>query len=242
MGEKISKQQRYRQRLSARGYKQAAFWVPERDLEAVKRYAHRVCERYERGDAMHYLETAIEFALQAHAGQTDKAGAPYILHPLRVMTAMTTDETRAAAVLHDVLEDSDTTADDLLKAGIPERVVTAVKALTKRPGEDYSDFVARCAENPIARTVKAADLRDNMDLSRLETVTEKDKARAAKYAQALAQIEEHERYLDAWEMDCRPPTTEHGVTAGERQVEFIKKLKAEREDDKPADDGGSTEG
>ncbi|MBK5941425.1 HD domain-containing protein [Halochromatium roseum] len=180
---------------------------------------------------MSYVENAIQIATKAHEGQQDKAGKPYIEHPLRVMAAMQTDQERAAAVLHDVLEDTDTTAAHLLQAGIPERVVIAVKALTKRPGEPYADFVARCADDQIARAVKTADLKDNMDLSRLPVVTEKDRARTEKYAAALAQIDEHERYLDSWEMDCRPPTTEHGVTAGKKY--------RKKDDDKPADDGGS---
>lgn len=138
---------------------------------------------------MSYLETAIKLATKAHEGQTDKGGQPYILHPLRVMEAMETDQERATAILHDVIEDTDTTAADLLQAGIPEPVVTAVIALTKRPGEPYEDFVARCAGDPIARAVKVADLKDNLNLDRLPEVTEKDLARAEKYRAALAQLE-----------------------------------------------------
>lgn len=133
---------------------------------------------------MHYLETAIAIAVQAHAGQVDKAGRPYILHPLRVMAAMTTDEERATAVLHDVIEDTPIEGRDLIDADIPPAVVVAVDVLTKIPGMAYEDYLERVKANPIARQVKLSDLRDNMDLSRLQTVTETDRQRLAKYQRA----------------------------------------------------------
>lgn len=107
------------------------------------------------------LGKAIALAATAHGGQTDRAGEPYILHPIRVMLACSTLETRIAAVLHDVVEDTALTFSDLWRAGIPTNVVEAVEALSRREGEDYFAFVERARANPIARFVKMADLRDN---------------------------------------------------------------------------------
>lgn len=136
------------------------------------------------------LDEAIVLATGAHRGQVDKAGAPYILHPLRVMLAQTDDVRRMAAVLHDVVEDCGI-APDTLRARFGDVVADAVIALTRNEGEDYDAFIARCAANPVARDVKRADIGDNLDLSRLAVVTDRDQARAAKYKRALAQ-------LDAW--------------------------------------------
>ena len=132
------------------------------------------------------LERAIELAARAHAGQVDKAGAPYILHPLRLLLAVRTPEQRLAAVLHDIVEDTPVTFDDLLAEGFAPAVVDAVRALTKRPGEDRIDAARRAAANPIARAVKLADVADNMDLSRLPAPTEKDLARLEQYKQVRA--------------------------------------------------------
>jgi len=140
------------------------------------------------------LERAIAIAAVAHEGQVDKAGAPYILHPLRMMLAVTTPEARMAAVLHDVVEDGDVTLEQLRAEGFPAAVVEAVDALTKREHEedDYEAFIRRAALNPIAREVKLADLRDNSDLSRIAEPTEKDRTRIEKYKRAIA-------YLQPWE-------------------------------------------
>lgn len=128
-----------------------------------------------------YLEVAIQKALTGHYGQVDKGGAPYFLHPLRVMMKMKDYPRMAAAVLHDLVEDTFTTLDDLRRLGMPEEVVEAVDALTKRKGEDYEDYLKRVEANEIARDVKLADLQDNMRLDRLLAVTEKDLKRVAKY-------------------------------------------------------------
>ena len=138
------------------------------------------------------LEKAIAIALQAHCGQRDKAGAPYVLHPLRMMCRMTDDEARMAAVLHDVVEDGPRWTFDRLRAeGIPERVVEAVGYLTKRPEEegDYDAFIRRAAGNPIARRVKLADLADNMELSRIAEPGERGFVRVEKYRRAKAMLE-----------------------------------------------------
>ena len=127
------------------------------------------------------LERAIEIAARVHAGQRDKAGEPYILHPLRVMLSLGGAYERMAAVLHDVVEDTPVTLEDLAREGFPPEVLEAVDALTKRNGERRLDAAARAVRNPIARAVKLADLKDNMDLSRLPDPTERDFARLGEY-------------------------------------------------------------
>lgn len=133
------------------------------------------------------IERAIAIALTAHSGQVDKAGAPYILHPLRLMVQMDTEDEQLAALLHDVVEDSDLTLDDLRDEGLPESVLAALALLTHQAGEDYEDYVRRIADNPLARKVKLADLADNMRLDRIPNPTPKDLERLEKYrgAQAL---------------------------------------------------------
>jgi GTP diphosphokinase / guanosine-3',5'-bis(diphosphate) 3'-diphosphatase len=135
---------------------------------------------------MSTIEQAIEIAARAHAGQIDKAGAPYILHPLRVMLSVSHPHERMAAALHDVVEDTSVTLDDLRVHGFPEEVLTAVHALTKTKGEARLAAAARAAANPIARVVKLADVSDNMDLKRIATPTEKDFARLKEYEQVRA--------------------------------------------------------
>ena len=133
------------------------------------------------------LERAIALAARAHEGQVDKAGAPYILHPLRMMLSVDTPEARMAAVLHDVVEDTAVTLEQLRAEGFPESVIGAVDALTKREAEedDYESFIQRAGTNAIARQVKLADLRDNCDVSRIAQPTEKDWKRIEKYRAAI---------------------------------------------------------
>ena len=130
---------------------------------------------------MNLIETSLRLALRAYSGKTDKAGREYILHPLRVMAKMETDEERSAALLHDVIEDSPITAEELLAEGIPSDVVEAVQALTKEEGEDYMAFVVRAKQNPIAAKVKLADIEDNIDVLRLASVDDSDLERVRKY-------------------------------------------------------------
>jgi GTP diphosphokinase / guanosine-3',5'-bis(diphosphate) 3'-diphosphatase len=143
---------------------------------------------------MSTLERAIALAATVHAGQRDKAGAPYILHPLRMMLKMNTVETQMATVLHDVVEDCGVTPTLLAYEGFPPAVIEAVAALTKKSingvEEPYGEFIERAAKNPIARRVKLADLEDNMDLSRIARPTEKDYVRIEKYKTAKRVIEE----------------------------------------------------
>lgn len=133
--------------------------------------------------AMPTLERAIAIAAQAHAGQLDKGGQPYILHPLRVMLRVTTQPERIAAVLHDVVEDSPVTLADLAAEGFDQEVLDALAALTKAPGETRVDAAHRAARHPIARAVKLADNADNSDLSRIAEPTDKDRQRLAEYHQ-----------------------------------------------------------
>ena len=136
---------------------------------------------------MSTLERAIAIAAEAHTGQVDKAGASYILHPLRVMLAMPNDDSRIVAVLHDLCEDCPAWSPDRLRQeGFAQRIVDAIEAVTRREDESYEDFVGRAAANPIGRAVKRADLRDNMDVSRLAEPGARDLARVAKYRNALA--------------------------------------------------------
>jgi len=132
------------------------------------------------------LERAVFIAVQAHAGAKDKAGEAYILHPLRMMLKMRTETERIVAVLHDVVEDSDWTLEGLREEGFAEEVLTAVDHLTKRPGEEYEDFVRRAVRDPLALCVKIADLEDNLDQTRLKEPTDQDKVRMARYRKALA--------------------------------------------------------
>ncbi|NJN07489.1 MAG: bifunctional (p)ppGpp synthetase/guanosine-3',5'-bis(diphosphate) 3'-pyrophosphohydrolase [Richelia sp. RM1_1_1] len=131
------------------------------------------------------LEKAIAIALDAHSGQTDKGGKPYILHPLRVMQQLETEVEQIVGVLHDVVEDSNYTFEDLESFGFPTSAIAAIKLVTKQTGVDYQIYLANIKSNPIARNVKLADLRDNMNLQRLEVVTEKDLQRQAKYQKAV---------------------------------------------------------
>ena len=134
------------------------------------------------------LEDAITLAVEAHRGQTDKCGQPYILHPLRVMFACTTELERIVAVLHDVVEDTGRTFDDLRAMGFGEDVLAALDCVTKRPGEGYDAFVERASANPVARAVKLADLQDNMDLRRLPGLEQKDMDRMRKYVKAWRRL------------------------------------------------------
>ena len=130
-------------------------------------------------------ELAFEIAKTAHAGQTDKAGLDYILHPLQVAAEVTTDEEKAVALLHDIIEDTDVTASELLAKGLPDNVVEAVEALTKKHNQNYAAYLAGVKKNRLATAVKLADLKHNSDLSRLEKITQKDRERAEKYRKAI---------------------------------------------------------
>ena len=130
------------------------------------------------------IEDAISIAAHAHKGQKDKAGAPYLLHPLRMMLRMDSEAAMMAAVLHDVVEDTDWTLERLREEGFSDEVLEAVDCLTHREGEGYQEFVERLRTNPIARQVKIADLEDNMNVRRINQLGSKDLERLEKYHRA----------------------------------------------------------
>ncbi len=138
------------------------------------------------------LEQAIALAAKAHEGQVDKAGAPYILRPLRMMLRLENPEERIVAVLHDVVEDCGVTLERLRQEGFSETVIAAVDAVTRREPETYEEFVARAAGNQIGRRVKLADLEDNSDLSRIADPGPRDLERLEKYRRAIATLRAYE--------------------------------------------------
>lgn len=128
---------------------------------------------------------ALQFCFAAHKEQTDKSGLPYVFHPFHLAEQMSDELTAAAALLHDVVEDTPYTLDDLRSQGFPETVIDALELLTHREGVSYFDYVAAIKLNPIARQVKMADLRHNSDLTRLDVVDSRALARVEKYKKAL---------------------------------------------------------
>jgi len=143
------------------------------------------------------VEAAVALARRAHDGQRDKAGAPYIGHPLRIMARMDTDAERIAAVLHDVVEDSRDSAAPITFAeleamDLPAEAIVAVRLLTRTDdGTDpaaYDAYIEAILADPIARKVKLADVEDNLDLTRLPAITEKDEQRLAKYRRTRARL------------------------------------------------------
>ncbi len=131
------------------------------------------------------LEKAIAIAIDAHSGQVDKASQPYILHPLRLMFKFQVEVEMIVAVLHDVIEDSNISLDDLKVDGFSTQVIDAIDCLSKRDGECYEDFILRLSINDLARKVKIEDVKDNLDLTRLEHVRNKDLVRIDKYHRSL---------------------------------------------------------
>ena len=135
------------------------------------------------------LDRAIQIAVQAHAGQKDKGGNPYILHPIRVMMSVSGINEKIVAILHDVVEDSDWTFDALLKEGFSSEIIEALKSVTKTSEqEDYESFIRRAKANAIGRQVKIADLKDNLDVTRIPELSGKDIQRIEKYMRALNQL------------------------------------------------------
>lgn len=135
------------------------------------------------------LDRAIALAAEVHLGQLDKARQPYILHPLRLMMRLETQEERIVAVLHDVIEDCGVEFETLRSMGFSETVLEALDCLTHRPEESYDDYIARIAHQPLARRVKIIDLEDNMDVRRLpQPLIEPDWARLQKYHRIWARL------------------------------------------------------
>ncbi len=134
---------------------------------------------------MSFLEKAIDIAVNAHRGATDKGGSPYILHPLRLMLKFSSEDEMIVAVLHDVIEDTKITLSDLVDAGFSEKVIGALRLLTKNTSVTYEEYIKKISTNELARKIKISDLNDNMDISRLPEITPKDLERIAKYHNAL---------------------------------------------------------
>jgi GTP diphosphokinase / guanosine-3',5'-bis(diphosphate) 3'-diphosphatase len=135
------------------------------------------------------LNKAIEIARIAHNGQVDKAGKPYIEHPLRVMNNVETIEEKIVAVLHDAVEDSDLTLEDLTAAGFSDIIVEAIDAISKRSEEKRKDYLQRVSNNKIALKVKIADMTDNMDISRIPNPTDKDYERNRIYKKNILKLQ-----------------------------------------------------
>jgi len=138
------------------------------------------------------LDKMLVLCTNAHAGQFDKGGNPYILHPLRVMSFLkeADEELQCIALGHDVIEDTSVTYADLRALGISERVIAGIRALTKQPGQTYEEYKEGVFANEDAMKVKRCDLRHNSDIRRLKGVTEKDVARIAKYMKFYSEINE----------------------------------------------------
>ena len=136
------------------------------------------------------LQRAIEIALEAHKGALDKGGNPYILHPLRLMLQMDSEEEMIVAILHDVVEDSEKWSFDKLQSeGFSKKIINSLKSITKEnENEDYEKFIDRSIRDKIGRKVKIADISDNLDISRLKEVTDKDILRINKYKKALEKL------------------------------------------------------
>lgn len=137
------------------------------------------------------LEKAIEIAARAHKGQTDKAGEPYILHPLRVMFEVNTELEKICGVLHDVVEDTPLTLTDL-RVTFSAEVIRVLDLLTHKSNDSYKKYIDKILTSEVAIRVKKADLKDNMNLSRLSEITESDLKRCKKYHKALRRLEEQE--------------------------------------------------
>ena len=132
---------------------------------------------------------AMKFCFKAHKDQVDKSGMPYVFHPFHVAEQMTAEATTIVALLHDVVEDTDYTLEDIAAEGFGKEILEAVALMTHEDGVPYLDYVAKLKENPIARAVKLADLAHNSDLSRIGEIDEETKQRLEKYKKARAILE-----------------------------------------------------
>jgi (p)ppGpp synthase/HD superfamily hydrolase len=134
------------------------------------------------------LERALQIAVQAHAGQKDKSGAAYIFHPLRVMMRCTHPTAKIVALLHDVVEDTDVTFEQLEKEGFSPEVLATLRLVTHDPKVSYEDYIESIAQDKLATEIKIADLEDNSDIRRLQQVDDKAIARLRKYHAAYQRL------------------------------------------------------
>ena len=137
-----------------------------------------------------FQELALQIAQKAHAGQVDKAGKDYILHPMTVASYMDTDIEKTIAYLHDVLEDTDVTVDALRKI-FPNEIVDTLIILTHRKDESYFEYIQRVSKSKLAKKVKVADLLHNLDITRIKEPTERDFKRLEKYKKAVLYLAMH---------------------------------------------------
>ena len=133
---------------------------------------------------------ALKLCFEAHKEQVDKSGMPYVFHPFHLAEQMMDEDTTVVALLHDVVEDTPHTLDDLKKMGFSSQIIEAISLMTHEPGVPYMDYVQKIKENAIARAVKLADLKHNSDLTRLDIIDDRAKQRVEKYAQAIRLLSE----------------------------------------------------
>lgn len=138
------------------------------------------------------LERALQIAVQAHAGQKDKSGEAYIFHPIRVMSRCTSPEAKIVGLLHDVVEDTPVTFEELAAEGFSVEVLAALRLLTHDDAVPYADYIEQVKTNPTATEAKLADLEDNMDIRRLQEVDEKATKRLKKYLAAYRRLSSHD--------------------------------------------------
>ena len=132
---------------------------------------------------------ALKLCFEAHKDQIDKSGMPYVFHPFHLAEQMADENTTIVALLHDVIEDTEYTLDDLRKFGFAEDVLSAISLMTHADDVPYMEYVVKIKTNPIAKAVKLADLKHNSDMSRLDRITQTDEERAKKYKQAIELLE-----------------------------------------------------
>ena len=133
---------------------------------------------------------ALKLCFEAHKEQVDKSGMPYVFHPFHLAEQMNTEETTIVALLHDLVEDTDYTIEALVDMGFDKSITDAIALMTHADNVAYMDYVRAIKDNPIAKTVKLADLKHNSDLTRLDTIDEKALSRREKYLKAIAILEE----------------------------------------------------
>ncbi|MEH6443526.1 MAG: GTP pyrophosphokinase [Oceanospirillaceae bacterium] len=144
------------------------------------------------------LGLAIEIAVQAHKGQVDKGGYPYILHPLHLMNQLMFDiELAIIAVLHDVVEDSQCTLKELHRLGLSERVILTLGLLTHQADDSYDEYIDKVATNLDAIRIKRKDLEHNSDITRLQGLRDKDLERMAKYHRAFMKLGKAKRAMQS---------------------------------------------
>ncbi len=141
---------------------------------------------------MYRYSQALQIAAKAHKGQKDKAGEKYIFHPFHVAKQFRSETLKIVAILHDVLEDTTVTMEDLEHYGFSQPVLDALCAITKKPNQSYEEYITGVKKNDLARLVKIEDIKHNMDVSRLKKVTQQDRQRVARYEKALRYLTDNE--------------------------------------------------